>query len=173
MKKSAYFPNSDDSSLKIIKENFKDTNENSKGQNSFDRFHTPKSMVHAMSGISFPFNQTVLWNREVISYPSYLNSAEVVQALYLSNHDIKFLLNQLNLKPKQNIECSVNYKHYNDLPDIDKKSVGISLLGIPKYILGINHKTSRTICDNSLLTVPIIYKESIDNKIDFDEKSTK
>lgn len=172
MKKSAYFPNSDDSST-IAKEKFKDKYEKYEDKNSFDRYNATKSTVHTMSGISFPFNQSVLWNREVISYPSYMNSTEVIQALYLSNHDIKLLLSQLNLKPKQNIECSVNVKHYNDLPDIDKKSVGISLLGIPKYILRINHKTSKTLYDNSLLTVPIIYKESIDNKIEFDEESTK
>ena len=169
MMKSAYFPNSVDS---LVKENLKDKSLEDK--NSFDRYNNIKSTVHTMSGISFPFNQTVLWNREPITYPIFMNSNEVIQALYLSNHDIKVLLHQLSLKPKENIEYLVNLKHYNDFPNIHKKSIGVSLLGIPKYILGINHQTSRSITSAKItLTIPIIYNESIDNNIEFAENSTK
>ena len=72
--KSAYFPNSVDS---LVKENLKDKSLEDK--NSFDRYNNIKSTVHTMSGISFPFNQTVLWNREPITYPIFMNSNEIVR----------------------------------------------------------------------------------------------
>ena len=170
MKKSAYFSNSE--------ENSSVTQNMTKEQSNTHSQHVAAS-AHQISGIAFPYNKSVLWNREVVSFPKFLKASDVIPALFLSPNDVRVLLRQLVISSNNNSrnEVAVTTTHYCGLPDTEKNMIGSPFLGIPSYLF--------TFCRNgagyrndahTILTVPIVQNnasgDSASKHIHFEEATT-
>jgi hypothetical protein len=165
--RSAYFPDAEDSSAagmsgdreKLFK----------KAPSALQRpaaTAVPMPVTMGSSGVSFPLNQSVLWSREATGYPSFLRAQDVIQALYLSPHDVAHLLQQLS--KGIGVDFSVEVLQCLDLSETDKAALGSPFLGVPEYMLAVC-RTERSTC----LTVPIGCRPSYSDRISFDEDSTR
>lgn len=162
--RSAYFPDAEDSSAagmsgdreKLFK----------MAPSALQRSAVPMPVTMGSGGVSFPLNQSVLWGREATGYPSFLRAQDVIQALYLSPHDVARLLQQLS--KGIGVDFSVEVLQCLDLSESDKAALGSPFLGVPEYMLAVC-RTERSTC----LTVPIGCRPSYSDRISFDEDSTR
>lgn len=179
--RSAYFPDAEDSSAagmsgdrdKLFKK------APSAVQRSAATAVPMPVMMGSSSGVvSFPLNQSVLWSREAIGYPSFLKAQDVIQALYLSPHDVSRLLQQLS--KGSGVDFSVEVLQCLDLSESDKAALGSPFLGVPEYMLAVCRTADRSTSSNqphpaasTCLTVPIGCRPSYSERIAFDEDSTR
>ncbi|KAJ1417447.1 SCL-interrupting locus protein N-terminus-domain-containing protein [Ochromonadaceae sp. CCMP2298] len=159
--KSAYFPGSEENSSVTQSIN----HQKAQPQQS----HYSLGSEHRATGISFPFNKSVLWNREVVSFPVYLNAVDMMPALFLSPADITSLLRQLTGSTNANNECLVHVSHYNHLSEEQKVLIGAPFLGLPKYLFAANTGAVRP---EATLTIPLAFKDPNHEQILFEESST-
>lgn len=161
--RSAYFPDAEDSSAGLSGDREKLFKKAPSAQWSAATV-VPMPVMGSI-GVSFPLNQSVLWSREAIGYPSFLRAQDVIQALYLSPHDVSRLLQQLS--KGIGVDFSVEVLQCLDLSENDKAALGSPFLGVPEYMLAVC-RTERSTC----LTVPIGCRPSYSDRISFDEDST-
>ena len=178
---SAYFPDAEDSSIAAAMESRRGGHMTNKAPSGGEgsTMHAGSAIpMHMSSGISFPFNQSVLWSREVIGFPSFLKAQDVIQALYLSSMDVSHLLHQLSLGC--GVDFSVAVVQHKALSDNDKASLGSPFLGVPEYMLVVSrdsdisrNQSYPAAVSSSNLTVPIGCRSTYDDRITFDEDATR
>ena len=176
--RSAYFPDADDSSATAAVMTDDKEQLSKKAYSAVERSAPRPVMMgsSSSSGVSFPLNQSVLWSREAIGYPSYLRAQDVVQALYLSPHDVSHLLQQLS--NGSGVDFSVEVLQCLDLSESDKAALGSPFLGVPEYMLAVCRTESTSSnqlhpAASTCLTVPIGCRPSYSDRIAFDEDSTR
>ena len=128
-KSSAYFPTDVEESSRV-KENIK----NHMNHTQFDmRPSRP-------SGISFPFNHDVLWNREPVSYPRFLRAVDAIPALYLISNEINMLLSMLANPSYTKVDLTATILPFNKISAVDRRIVGSLFLDKPSYILCLSDR---------------------------------
>jgi len=173
--RSAYFPDVEDSSVAVTTDD-KDPSLK-RTPNAVERFAATAVPRPVTTGVSFPLNQSVLWSREATGYPSFLKAQDVIQALYLSPHDVSHLLRQLS--KGSGVDFSVEVLQCMDLSESDRASLGSPFLGVPEYMLAVSRTDASSRnqphhpAASSCLTVPIGHRPAYDDRIAFDEDSTR
>lgn len=156
-KQSAYFPSSIESS--VGDDQVLETNKKHQDRLS----HVT---ILSSGGISFPYNASVLWNRETVSFPKQLISQNTISPLLLCPNDIAFVLQCIQSnKSIASGNLLVSATQYHHLSENQKYMIGCPVLGIPRYMFSSDGNTG------DHLTIPITNIQ--DNKmLLFEESST-
>eukprot|EP01038_Epipyxis_sp_PR26KG_P004675 gene4675-6567_t len=178
MSKSAYFPHSDIVNDVLPKNN--DTNNNDFNDNSIKILNEIHTNNIPTSIIEFPYNRSILWDREIINYPKYVKMLNVLPLLRLEAEDVQILLFRLMNQPYDS--SSLDIHAYTE--EVDEINIHIPQnVTNTKHQLRLDLKNSNNnqlshhytkLETKQIVTIPIIRRNANDsNNLLFDQNSTK